>query len=80
MVETGTGANNIFRQVEQIQLADIYHQTYEYFGQTFIVNVLNVLPNPLVVPDIIILSTSEQEVQKLYDKVSSDMIVKPIAG
>ena len=65
MVETGTGAENIFRQVEHIQLADIHHQARGCFGPTGIGNVVNFLPNPLVVSDILNLATNAQEV-KIY--------------
>ena len=50
MLETDAGANNIFRQVEQIQIADMHHQAHGYFGLLGIGNVgNNALPNPLVV-------------------------------
>ena len=65
MVETGAGTNNIFRQVDHIQLSDIHHQAYGYFGLTGIVNVVNVLPKPLVVSALLDLFTSAQEVQKI---------------
>ena len=32
MVYTGAGAMNIFRQVYQIQFADMHHQAHGYFG------------------------------------------------
>ena len=79
MVETGAGANNIFRQVDQIQISDVHHQEYGYFGLIGIVNVVNkVLPNSLVVSDIQNLSGSAQDVQKLYYRLRSDMIDKSI--
>ena len=59
MVKTGAGANNIFRQVEKIQLAYIPHQSHVYFGLLGLGNIgNNVLPNPLVVSDILKLSGS----------------------
>ena len=63
MVETGSGTNNIFRQVNQIQLSDIHHQAYGNFGLTGIVSFVNVLPNPLVLSALLKLFTSEQEVK-----------------
>ena len=61
MVETGAGAKNTFRQVENIQLADRHHQSYGYFGLACIGYVVNVLPNPFLVPDLINLATITQE-------------------
>ena len=50
MVDTGAGSKNIFWEVDQIQIADIYHQAHGYFGLICIRNVVNkVLTNPLVV-------------------------------
>ena len=60
MVETGAGSNNIFRQVEYIKISDIHHQAHGYFLLTGIVNVINFHPNPLLVSDILNLSTSAQ--------------------
>ena len=49
MVDTGTGAKNLFRQVDQIQIADMHHQAHGYFGLIGLGNVGNkVLPNPLI--------------------------------
>ena len=78
MVETGAGTNNIFRQVEKIQLSDIHHQVNGYFGLTGIVNFVNVLLNPLVVSALLNLFISEQEVKKFYDRVRSDIMAKAI--
>ena len=58
MVETGADAKNIFKQVEQIQISYIYHQVHGYFGSTGIENVVSALPNPVVVSDLLNLSTS----------------------
>ena len=53
MLDTGAGAKKIFRKVEQIDIADIHHQAHGYFGLLVIGNVGNqVLPNPLVIPDL----------------------------
>ena len=60
MVENGAGADNICMQVYQIQHADIYHQSHGYFGLEFIVNVVHVLPKPLVLSTKLNLATSEQ--------------------
>ena len=56
MVETGAGKKNIFRQIYQIPIEDIYHQANGYFGLTSIVNVVIPLPNHLVVSAILNLS------------------------
>ena len=80
IVQTGSGAKNIFRQVEQIQFADIQHQSDGYFVLTGIVNIVNSLPNLLVVSALLNLSTSAQEVQNFYDRACSDMIAKEIEG
>ena len=58
MVEIGAGTNNIFRQVEHIQLSDTHHQAHGYFVLMGIVNVVNILPNTLVVSDLLNLFTS----------------------
>ena len=61
---TGVGANNIFRQVYQIQISDIHHQAHGYFGQLGMVNLGNsYLPNPLVVSTLQKLAGSVQELQ-----------------
>ena len=79
MVETGAGKNNIFRQVEKIQISDMHHQTHGYFGLLCIVNIGNiVLPNPLVVSDLQNLDNNAQEVQNFYDRVRSYMIANSI--
>ena len=50
MEDTGDVANNIFRQVDQINIADINHQSHGDFGLLGIGNVGNrVLTKPLVV-------------------------------
>ena len=43
-----------------------------------IVNVVNVLTNPLVVSALLNLSTIAPEVQKFYDRVTIEMIAKAI--
>ena len=78
MIETGAGTNNIFRKVDQIQFSDIQHQAHGYFGLRSFVNVVNILPKPLVVSDLLKLFTSAQEVKKFNDRVCSDMIAKAI--
>ena len=74
MVETCADANNIFNQKYQIQISYTHHRAHGYFGLKGIGNVVNVLPNPLVVTDLLNLATSAQEVQNFYDMVHSDMI------
>ena len=44
MVVTSAYANNIFRKVEKIQIADMHHQAFGYFGLQEIGNVNQVLP------------------------------------
>ena len=62
MVDTGAGAKNIFFQLEQIQISDMHHQEYVYYGLLVIHNVVNqVLPNPLWVSDI-------QNLAKIHSK------------
>ena len=79
MVLTGAVANNIFRQLDQIQIAYIHHQSHCYFGLIGIGNVgNNVLTKPLLAPSPINLATSAQEVQNLYDRVHSYMIYKAV--
>ena len=80
MVDNGVGTNNIFRQVEHIQISDIHHQAYGYFGLMGIVNFVSVLPNPLVLSAILNLFTSAQEVKTFYDRVCSDILAKSIEG
>ena len=79
MVGTGAGPKNIFRQIYKIQLAYVHHQAHEYFRLIGIINIgSNVLPDPLLVSDLLNLAGSEQEIQNFYDKVHSDMIAKEI--
>ena len=50
MVDTGACPNNVFRQVEKIQISDMHHQAHGYLGLLGIGNVGNqFLPKPLVV-------------------------------
>ena len=49
MINTGTGANNIFRVVEHIMLEDIKNQANGYFGLQGIGNVNQVMSNSLEV-------------------------------
>ena len=57
----------------------MHHEPHGYFGLIGIVNVGNqVLPNPLVVSTLQTLGRNSQEVQNLYDRLSSDMIAKSI--
>ena len=51
MVNTGTGANNIFRLVEHILLENKQNKAHGYFGLKLIGNVNQVLPIPLKVSD-----------------------------
>ena len=62
MVETGSDANNIFIQVENIHISDMNHQAHGYFGILGIRNDGNeVLTNPLVVSALLNLTGSAQE-------------------
>ena len=75
MVDTGEGANNIFRQVYRIQITDMHHQVHGYFVLIVIGNLGNqVLTKPLVVSALQNLVKNAQEVKKFYYKVRSDMI------
>ena len=56
MVWTTTGANNIFRVVEHIQLAEIQEQAHGYFGMLGNGNFIDPLPIPLQVSSITYLS------------------------
>ena len=78
MAQTGAGANIIFRQLEHIQLSYIHHESHGKFVLIGIRNVVNALPNPLVVLYLINVPTSAQEVQNFYDRVFSDMIANEI--
>ena len=62
MVKNGTGAKNIFRVVEQIQILDIHHQPHAYFGLMGIGNVVSLLPKPLLVSSI----KSWQQIHRKY--------------
>ena len=49
-VDTGSGTNKIFQQVEKIQIAYMHHQAHVYFWLIGIENVGNkVFPKPLIV-------------------------------
>ena len=53
MVDTGVGEKNIFRQAEQFQISDMHHKLHGCFVLLGIENLVDqVLPNPLVVPDL----------------------------
>ena len=59
----------------------MHHQQHGYFGLLDIENVENeVLPNSLIVSALTNLAGSSQEVNKLYYRMSSDMIAKSIEG
>ena len=60
MVQTGAVANNIFRLVEQINITDIHHKEFGYFGLQGIVNIDIELPNPLILPALLKLSNSNK--------------------
>ena len=49
MIDNGTGAKNIFRQVEQIQIVYMHTQSFGYFGLQGIRNVNQALTEPLEV-------------------------------
>ena len=79
MVDIGTCARNIFRQVYQIHIADMYHQAHGSFGLIGIGNVGNqVLTKPLVVSGLQNLANNAQELRNFYYTVRSDMISKAI--
>ena len=78
MVKPGAGKKNIFRKLEQIQLAYIHHQSHGYFGLAGIGIFGNALPKTLIVSDVLNLATSTQQVQNFHEKVRSDMIAKSI--
>ena len=79
MANIGAGAKEIFRMVEQIQLADMHIQAFGYFGLQGIGNLNQVLPNSLSVSDLTHISGgNETEIQNFYDRVRSDMIAKEI--
>ena len=79
MVDTGAGAKEIFRKVEQIHIVDMHHQEHGYFVLLGIINVGNqVLTNPLVVSAQQNLSNHAQEVQNIYDRTRSEMIANTI--
>ena len=79
MVETGEGPNKLFRQVEQIHIADIHYQDHEYFVLVVVGNVgNNVLPDPLVVSDLQNLAGDPQQIKQSYDRVCPDIIPKTI--
>ena len=49
MLDTGSGAKNTFRLVEQFYIANIHTQAFGCFGLRIIGNVNQYLPDPLVV-------------------------------
>ena len=72
MIETGSGENNILRQVYKIQIEDTKHQAHGYFGGIGIGNVgNNFLKNPLVVSAQKKLDGSSQQVKTFYDRMRS---------
>ena len=79
MVDTSTDAKTIFRQVDQIQISEMHHQSHGCFLLQGIVNVVNqFFPTPLMVSDLLNLCKNAQEVKKIHDRVRSDMIAKTI--
>ena len=81
MLETASGTNNIFRQIEHIQISDIHYQAHGYFGMIGIKNVGDyALTDPLIVSNIQILNDNPQQVQNLYVNMNPDMIYKTIKG
>ena len=65
VVDIGTCARNIFRQVYQIHIADMYHQAHGSFGLIGIGNVGNqVLTKPLVVSGLQNLANNAQDFKK----------------
>ena len=68
---------NNFRQVKNIQIADIHYHAHGYFGLIGIGNIgNNSLPNPLVVSDLKNLAGDLRQVQNFYERVVSDMTAK----
>ena len=78
MVRTGAGNKNIFSQVDQINIADMHIQSFGYFVLQVIVNINQVLPNPIVVSYLQNLPNTIYEVENFYDRVRSDMIAKAV--
>ena len=65
MVDTGSGTNKIFQQVEKIQISDMHHQAHVYFGLLGIENFGNkVFPKPVIVSALKNLYNNTQDVQK----------------
>ena len=61
MVETSAGPNIVFRQVQQIQIADMHYQAHGYFGFIGIGNVGNqVFPKPLQVSYLLNIANTPQ--------------------
>ena len=61
MVDTSTGNKHIFRQVENIHIADMHHQEHGYLGLIGIGNIGNqALPKPLVVSSLQNLASDTQ--------------------
>ena len=64
MVKNGAVPKEIFLQVDQTHIADIYYQVNGYFGLIAIGNVgNNVLTNPLVISDLQILAGDPQQIK-----------------
>ena len=69
MLRTVAGTNNIFSQMQKIQIAETHNQAHGNFGLTAIGNYVSMLPKNFVVSYVLNLSNRSQEVQNCYDKV-----------
>ena len=81
MVNTGTGAKNIFTVIEHILLEYIQNNAHGYFGLKVIGNINLVLPNTLKISGLTQLAGGNAiEIQNFHDRVRSEMIAKAIEG
>ena len=79
MVDNDADAKNIFWKVEQIQIVDMHHQPYGYFGLIGIGNVVNqIFKKPFVVSTLQNLDNDAQEVKIFYYGVISYIIAKSV--
>ena len=69
MVDNGKGAENIFRNLEQIKISDIQHEASVYFGLQGVRNINQALPEPLEISSLQNLDKNTQEIQNFYDRV-----------
>ena len=69
MVDNGKGAENIFRNLDQIKISDIQHEAFVYFGLQGVRNINQALPEPLEISSLQNLDKNTQEIQNFYDRV-----------